>query len=61
MVPGCAYWLLGSDCPLVVSRDLFHGYVVFAYSFHYLLLCLTARHGLHLMHGVVLVCCLVLD
>ena len=28
MVPGCAYRLLGSDCPIVVSRDLSRGHVV---------------------------------
>ena len=28
MVPGCAYCLLGSDCPIVVSWDLSHGQMV---------------------------------
>ena len=32
MVPGCAYRLLGSDCPIVVSRDLLCCHMVFAYS-----------------------------
>ena len=28
MVPGCAHCLLGSDCPIIVSRDLPHGHVL---------------------------------
>ena len=32
MVPGSAYRLLGSDCPSIVSRDLLHRHMVFAYS-----------------------------
>ena len=28
MVPGRAYCLLGSDCPIVVPRDLSHGHEV---------------------------------
>ena len=60
MVPGHAYCLLGSDCPIVVSRDLLHCHAISAYLSRCLPLCLGARHGLHLMHGVVLVCCLLL-
>ena len=61
MVPGRAYWLLGSDCPTVVSRDLLHCHMISAYSSCWLPLCLAAHHGLHLMYGVVLVCCLLLS
>ena len=32
VVPGCAYRLLGLDCPIVVSRDLLCCHMVFAYS-----------------------------
>ena len=42
-----AYRLLGSDCPIVVSRDLSHSHVVSAYSSCVVSLCLAARHGLH--------------
>ena len=55
------YCLLGSDCPIIVSQDLSHGHVVSTYSSCCVLLCLAAHHGLHLMHGVVLVCCFVVS
>ena len=56
-----AYRLLGSDCPLIVSRDLLHSHMIFAYSSRIVMLCLAACHGLHLMYGVVLVRCLLLS
>ena len=60
MALGCAYWVLGSDCPIVMSRDLLHYHMVFAYSSCCLPLCHATRHSLHLMYGVVLVHCLLL-
>ena len=51
--------LLGLDCPIVASQDLSHSHVVYAYLSCCVSLCLAACHSLHLMHGVVLVCCFV--